>query len=188
MTGMLLIVLLAALGVTIVQIGQLIWLHLFLGLLLIGPVALKTISTGYRFVRYYSHNPVYVERGPPQLILRALAPFVVLTTVVVFASGIWLLLTNPVNRQTPLLVHKMSFIAWLVVTALHVLGHLPGLGASLKGRGLAAEGLGSQAAAGTAGRWIAVAGATVAGLVLALVLIPHYSLWTGLGAFPHHQH
>lgn len=184
-TGVVLIMLLAVLGVTIVEIGQLIWLHLFLGLLLIGPVALKMISTGYRFVRYYSHNPVYVERGPPQLILRAIAPLVVLTTVVVFASGIWLLLTSPVARNTPLLVHKASFIAWLVVTALHVLCHLPGLGASLRGRGLASQGLGSQAADGTAGRWIALAGALVAGLVVALVLIPHFSLWTAPGAFPH---
>jgi len=53
-TGIVLIVLLAVLGVTIVRIGQLIWLHLFLGLLLVGPVALKLASTGYRFARYYA--------------------------------------------------------------------------------------------------------------------------------------
>ena len=46
--GALLLVLLAVLGVTIIRIGQLLWLHLFLGLLLIGPVALKLASTGYR--------------------------------------------------------------------------------------------------------------------------------------------
>ena len=34
LTGLLLIVLLAGLGITIVRIGQLLWLHLFLGLLL----------------------------------------------------------------------------------------------------------------------------------------------------------
>jgi hypothetical protein len=39
--------------VTIVGIGQLLNVHLFLGMLLIGPVALKMGSTGYRFVRYY---------------------------------------------------------------------------------------------------------------------------------------
>ncbi|MEA2159320.1 MAG: hypothetical protein QOD66_1700, partial [Solirubrobacteraceae bacterium] len=44
--GVLLLVLLAVLGVTIVRIGQLIWLHLFLGLLLVGPVMLKVVSTG----------------------------------------------------------------------------------------------------------------------------------------------
>ncbi len=50
-TGVVLIVLLAALGVTILRIGQLTWLHFFLGLLLIGPVMLKLASTGYRFTQ-----------------------------------------------------------------------------------------------------------------------------------------
>src|SRR5579875_586858 len=36
MVGVLLIALLAALGVTVLRIGQLIWPHLFLGLLLLG--------------------------------------------------------------------------------------------------------------------------------------------------------
>ena len=65
LTGLLLIVLFAALGITIIRIGQLLWLHLFLGLLLLGPVALKLSSTGYRFARYYTSDPVYREKGPP---------------------------------------------------------------------------------------------------------------------------
>src|SRR5258708_36033386 len=70
-TGLLLVVPLAVLGVTIIQIGQLIWLHLFLGLLLMGPVALKMASTGYRFARYYTRDDRYLERGPPPMPLRA---------------------------------------------------------------------------------------------------------------------
>jgi hypothetical protein len=186
MTGALLIVLLAVLGATIVWIGQLIWLHLFLGLLLIGPVLLKMFSTGYRFARYYSRDPVYVERGPPQMVMRLIAPLVVLSTTVVFASGIWLMLVGPADRSSLLLVHKVSFIAWLAVTALHVLGHLPGLGVLLREHDHALQSLGSKAAAGTGGRWIALAGAIVAGLVLALVLVPDFSLWTAPGAFHHH--
>jgi len=46
--GILLIVLLAALGVTIVRIGQLLSVHMFIGLLLVPPVGLKMASTGYR--------------------------------------------------------------------------------------------------------------------------------------------
>lgn len=186
LTGALLTVLLAVLGVTIVQISQLIWLHLFLGLLLLGPVALKMISTGYRFVRYYRRSPVYVERGPPQLIMRSLAPVVVLTTVIVFASGIWLMLAGPANRSTSLLVHKASFIVWLGATALHVLGHLPGMRASLRAAGPTSQRPGSGAPAGAAGRWIVLAGAVMAGVILALVLIPDFSLWTAPGAFPQH--
>ena len=40
-TGVVLIVLLAALGVTILRIGQMLNAHMFLGMLLLGPVALK---------------------------------------------------------------------------------------------------------------------------------------------------
>ena len=43
---MVLLVLFAVLGITIIRIGQLLWLHLFLGVLLVGPVALKLASTG----------------------------------------------------------------------------------------------------------------------------------------------
>jgi len=63
LTGLLLIVLLAVLGVTIIRIGQLLWLHLFLGLVLLGPVALKLGSTGYRFARYYTSDPAYREKS-----------------------------------------------------------------------------------------------------------------------------
>ena len=185
-TGVLLVVLLAILGVTIVRIGQLIWLHLFLGLLLVGPVVLKLVSTGYRFVRFYTGNPRYVAKGPPELIMRSIAPVVVLSTIVVFASGIWLMFAGPVDRSTPLLIHKVSFIAWLAVTALHVLGHLPTMGASLKAADPSMAVLSGGAATGRGGRWIALAGAVIGGAVLALVLIPHFSIWTAPGAFPHH--
>src|SRR5690242_11373572 len=113
-TGVVLIVLLAVLGVTIVLIGQLTWLHLFLGLLLLGPVALKLASTGYRFVRYYTHDRRYVDRGPPIWPLRSIAPVVVATTAIVFASGIVLLFLGPRDRGPWQSVHKVSFIVWLV--------------------------------------------------------------------------
>ena len=131
-TGVLLIILLAALGVTILRIGQLIWPHLFIGLLLIGPVALKMASTGYRFLRFYTHDRVYRQKGPPAPSLRLLAPGVVLTTVVVFVSGLVLLFVGPASRDTPLLIHKASFILWGGLTALHVLGHLPGLSGTVR--------------------------------------------------------
>src|SRR3979490_806117 len=73
-TGALLLGLLAVLGLTIIRIGQLLWLHLFLGLLLIGPVVLKLASTGYRFVRYYTDARPYRGKGPPHAALRGLAP------------------------------------------------------------------------------------------------------------------
>ena len=108
-TGLILIVLLAVLGVTIIQIGQLIWLHLFLGLLLPGPLLLKLGSTGYRFVRYYTRADTYRAKGPPALWLRLLAPAVIITNLAVFASGIVLLLDGPRSRGSWLTIHKASF-------------------------------------------------------------------------------
>ena len=77
-SGALLLVLLAALGVTIIRIGQLLSVHMFIGMLLIGPLALKLASTGYRFTRYYTGDQSYRRKGPPALALRLLAPLVVL--------------------------------------------------------------------------------------------------------------
>ena len=98
-TGVVLIVLLAALGITILRIGQLTWLHFFLGFLVIGPVALKMASTGYRFSRYYTHSRAYRTRGAPEPWLRLLAPVVVLSTVAVFVSGVVLLFDGPAHRD-----------------------------------------------------------------------------------------
>jgi hypothetical protein len=126
-TGVLLIVLLAPLGVTIVFIGRLLWWHLFLGLVLIGPVALKLASTGYRFARYYAAEPRYRGKGPPPPVLRTLGPVLVGLTTIVFATGIVLLVLGPSSRGTVLLIHKVSFICWAVVTAIHIAGHLPEL-------------------------------------------------------------
>lgn len=124
-TGIILLVLLAALGLTIVFIGRLLSEHLFIGLLLLGPIALKLASTGYRFIRYYTGHRAYLAKGPPWTPLRLTAPFVILTTLVVFISGVALLAVGPLHRNPWLLVHKVSFVLWLGVTGLHVLGHLP---------------------------------------------------------------
>ena len=184
-TGVLLIILLAVIGVTILQIRQLIWVHLFVGLILVGPVVLKMASTGYRFARYYGHEATYVKKGPPPIGLRLLAPGVVLSTLVVLVSGFVLLFDGPASRDTPLLVHKVSFIVWIALTAVHVLGHLPGLGTTVRAAAAVREEVGVP---GQTSRWLALSGALLAGLILAVVLIPDFHIWTAQGAFPHHLH
>lgn len=205
--GLVLIVLLAVLGVTIVRIGQLMWLHLFLGFLLIGPVALKLASTGYRFVRYYTANARYPAKGAPAPVLRMLAPGVVLLTVIVFATGVLLIVIGPGSdlRGKVTLIHKAGFIVWVVLTAVHVLGHLPELLRSkrvsrqvradvnelrsrIPGFGSAAEPPLTRPLPGASGRWLSLGTAMVFGLVLALALIPHFSAWTGAQAHLHHHH
>ena len=64
MTGAVLLVLLAAEGFTILSLGQLLTPHFFIGMLLLGPVALKAGSTMYRFVRYYAGSAPYRRKGP----------------------------------------------------------------------------------------------------------------------------
>lgn len=185
--GVLLIVLLAALGVTIVRIRPLIDEHLFLGMLLLAPVALKLASTGYRFTRYYTDDPNYRERGTPPLLLRVLGPLVVLSTVSVFATGVLLLAEGPGASSTLRTLHKVSFIVWVAVTGIHVLGHLPDLARILLiRRGERYEY--NQLAAGHLGRTIALSGVIVAGLVLAIVLIPHFGGWSHFESLRHHDH
>jgi hypothetical protein len=181
LTGLLLLVLLAVLGVTIVWIGQLLWLHLFLGLLLIGPVALKLLSTGYRFVRYYAASPAYRRKGPPPRTLRLLGPLVVLSTLAVFATGVGLLLLGPSSRQPLLLLHKVSFFAWIAFVGVHVLGHLPETlryfcraGASPDAQISGA----SENLSGGGARAASLVLAALCGLALALALISQFVAWT----------
>ncbi len=184
-TGAILIVLLAVIGLTILRIHQLISVHLFVGVLLIGPVAFKLGSIGYRFARYYTRDPAYRRKGPPVTVLRLIAPVVVLSTVSVFVSGLALLVVGPSGRGQLVLIHKASFIVWIVCMSVHVLGHLRGMPASLRAARRVAAEL-PDVAHGSAGRWIAVAGALVGGLVLAFALIPDFAVWTAHSGFLHH--
>jgi len=119
-----LLILLAIEGVTVLHVGSLLTLHVFLGLVLIPPIALKIASTGYRFVRYYTGAPAYRRKGPPAPLLRLLGPLVVLLTVVLFASGVALLFVGSGLRSLLLTTHQASFIAWFLVMTVHVLGHI----------------------------------------------------------------
>jgi hypothetical protein len=122
--GVVLIALLAVEGVTILFIRPLISMHVFVGLLLVPPVALKLASTGWRFARYYTRCPEYVTKGPPQFLLRVLvAPVVVASTLVVFGTGVAMLVVRPRAGQLVGL-HKAAFIVWFVSTGIHVLAYL----------------------------------------------------------------
>jgi hypothetical protein len=185
--GAMLLILLAVIGVTIVRIHGLLSVHLFVGMLLIGPVLLKLSSTGYRFFRYYTANPRYRHKGPPQLALRVIAPMVVLSTVVVLASGVALLFAGPSSRATWFPIHKDSFFVWLAFTALHVVGHLPAMPQVLRADYGSTAGLSSDVT-GRAGRTLALAGALVAGIVLAVLVIPEFGPWLHDSGLFHRHH
>ncbi|HZS31329.1 MAG TPA: hypothetical protein VFA37_08745 [Gaiellaceae bacterium] len=162
-TGAVLIVLLAALGVTILSIGPLLWWHVLLGMLLIPPVLLKLASTGWRFVRYYRGRAEYVRRGPPVWWLRLSAPLVVLSTLFVFGTGVALLATGP-SGGILVGLHKASFVIWFFLTALHVLGHLREL-------------LPRRRIPGTSWRFAALAGSIAAGAILAALTVRYGQPW-----------
>jgi hypothetical protein len=74
LAGAVLLVLIVVELATLPSIRALMSLHVFVGVALAGPPAVKTASTGWRFVRYYSQDPGYQRKGPPRPLLRALAP------------------------------------------------------------------------------------------------------------------
>jgi amino acid transporter len=147
-TGAILIVLLAIIGVTIISLRNLLWV---------------------------------------QALLRVIAPMVVLCTVVVVASGVALLFAGPQSRDTLLPIHKVSFIVWVALTAIHVLGHLPAIPAALRADfGRPAEL--SHDVTGRAGRALSLASALTAGLVLAILVIPQFAPRLHAHNLFHHHH
>lgn len=119
-----LLVMLAAEGFTLLGVRQMLTPHVFIGMVLIPPVLLKVVSTGWRFARYYRGAPAYRRKGPPPVLLRLLGPVVVVLTVTLLASGVALLFVRGPDLPLLLKVHKASFILWFGAMAIHVLGHL----------------------------------------------------------------
>ena len=160
--------LLIAEGITIVHMRGLLSAHMFIGLVLIGPVALKLASTGYRMVSYYAGSRAYRANGPPRLALRLLAPVLVASTITVLASGVLLLVTGHKSNAV-LTLHKASFIVFGVVVAVHFLAYVPRVARSLRDDWGAAR---RQAVPGTGVRAMLVAAALGGGVALALALLP----------------
>ena len=133
-TAVVLIVLLAAEGVTVLRVGALLSLHVFLGAVVIPPVVVKVGSTSYRFVRYYVGDPGFRRKGPPALLLRLLGPVLVILTAVQLGTGVALMFGRQ-WRSSMLFLHKASFVLWFGAMTVHVLGHVveTGCGAGATG-------------------------------------------------------
>jgi hypothetical protein len=120
-------------------------------------------------VRYYAGAARYRAKGPPPVALRALAPLLVATTLLIFATGVGMLL---LGRKSDLLLelHKVSFIVWSVCFGVHFLWHLPHVWTVLTGRR-------ARRPAGSSLRGLAVAASLGAGTVLALALLSLIQDW-----------
>jgi hypothetical protein len=177
--GMTLLVLLAVEGVTVLDVRGMITLHVYLGVLLVGPVLLKTASTGYRFARYYTGARPYRQKGPPHPVLRLLGPVVVLSTLAVLGTGLGLIAVGPDHREPLLTLHQASFVVWLAATSVHVLGHI------LDGTRTTWRELRDPRAAPATrrrrARTLAIALSLIAGVGLATALTPAAHGWTNQG-------
>ena len=170
-TAAVLLVLLAAEGVTLLAIRPLVSAHVFIGMLLLPPVALKLANTGYRFARYYTGHRAYRADGPPHPFLRLLGPVVVLSTSALFASGVALVVLGPQSAGV-LGLHKASFVVWFGAMAAHVLAHalrVPRLASADWRRHDVVPGSGLR-------RWL-VAGSLVTGLILAIATVHLAGPW-----------
>ena len=183
-TGAVLLVLLAAEGLTILQIHRLLTAHFFIGMLLLGPVALKAVSTCYRFFRYYTGAPDYRRKGPPAPLLRLLGPFVLAMSLGVLGTGVALAFAGP-GAGPWLFLHKATFVLWLGVMSIHVLAYawrLP----RLIGPDLGVMGGNDRARRVLAGRpvrWLLLAASIVGGLVIAALTLHLAAPWAGPRTF-----
>lgn len=169
-----LLVLLAAEGFTILGVRQMLTPHVFIGMVLIPPVLLKTGSTMWRFGRYYSGSPAYRRKGPPPVLLRLLGPVTVVLTLVLLGSGVALMYAGQSSLPLLLKVHKASFILWFGAMTVHVLGHIVDV-ARLAPRDWLRHGRREVSGAG-ARQWL-IAVSLAFGAVLGVLLLSRVGPW-----------
>jgi len=181
LVGLVLLVLLAVEGFTVLNVRALFLSHAFVGFLVIPPIGLKLASTGYRFISYYLGNAQYRAAGPPHPLPRILAPFLVAATILLFASGVILVISPPGEEAAWRQVHSLSFFMWFGLMSAHVLTYTlraVSLSRADGGRGRV------QRVAGVFDRRMLVAGSILLGLALAIAFLPQDTTWANwLGTF-----
>jgi hypothetical protein len=174
LAGAVLLVLLLVDIVSSASLHALLPIHIFVGVLLAGPLVVKVSSTSYRFLRYYSGSPAYVRRGPPRLPLRVLAPLLLVTTLVVVGSGIGLVVTGPAQAGPLLPIHGVSVLVWLSMIAIHVFAYIR------RTPRLVADDWSKSSTEQAPGRGLRLGvnlGALLLGTVAAILLFPGAAAW-----------
>jgi hypothetical protein len=163
--------------ITVPALHSLMAVHIFVGVLLAGPVAIKTASTGWRFVRYYTRSPAYRRKGPPRPLLRVLAPLLATSTLALLGSGIALAVAGPAPHFL-IRLHVISFLIWVVTLAIHIAAYLPRLPKLIADDWRRRP---TQPSPGRGARATANALALAAGTLAAVLLLPTISAWTAWG-------
>jgi hypothetical protein len=171
--SLVLVVLLAVEALTTLALRSYLSVHIFLGLLLLPPLALKLASAAWRFMRYYTGDEPYRVEGPPKLLLRSLAPLLVASTLTLFGSGVALIV---VGRDGGLLLslHSLSFVVWGILIVVHVLAYLV---RTLRVGTADWRRRAEVVVAGSRSRRAALSGALLAGVILALATYPAQRAW-----------
>lgn len=176
---------------TIVELATLLFglqtflqLHVFVGLVLLPPIALKLMSTGWRFARYYTRNEQYRLKGAPQMLMRVLAPLLVAFTVLLFGSGVAIGLVHGQALSVARRIHGPAAFAWTVLLGVHVLVYgaraLRAAGADLQRR--------TRRAVGGAGvRTYLVLAALLCGIAVGLATLPVEHDWLHLPSQEQHD-
>ena len=123
LSGLVLLVLLPVPYVSAVSLDLLWRVHFFSSLVLIPLLLVKLAGTGWRAVRYYLRDAGYRADGPPHPMARLSAPILVLSTIVLFVSGVVMMLDG--DRFAPWsTVHNGAAIVFTGALGLHLLAHL----------------------------------------------------------------
>lgn len=120
LAGLVLLPLIAVEIASALYLRTLMPIHVFVGIVLVGPLLVKLWSTGLRFARYYLGSPDYVQAGPPLLALRLLAPLLVADTIVLVGTGIALVAVGPASAGSLVGLHNVSALVFIPVATLHV--------------------------------------------------------------------
>lgn len=176
--GLALVVLLVLEAATTLDLRAFLIVHIYLGLFLLPAVSLKLASTAWRAAHYYTRGEEYLALGPPRIVLRVLAPVLVLATVVLFGTGVAFLATGR-GGGLLLQLHAVSFAVWGVIMIVHVLAYLP----QVLHDGLADWR--TRELPGARMRRALLVGSLVAGAVVATATYSVESSWV---AHHHHRH
>jgi len=123
MTGLALLILLPVPYLSALGLDSLWRVHYFSGLLLVPLLGVKLAGTGWRAVRYYLGDRGFRADGPPHPMPRITAPILVLSTVVLFLSGVEMLLGAD-RFGSWSTIHNGAAIVFTGALGLHLLAHL----------------------------------------------------------------
>jgi len=123
MSGLALLILLPVPYVSALGLDSLWRVHYFSGLLLVPLLGVKLGGTGWRAVRYYLGDRGFRADGPPHPMPRITAPILVLSTVVLFLSGVEMLLGAD-RFGSWSTIHNGAAIVFTGALGLHLLAHL----------------------------------------------------------------